>query len=56
MPVIASGGAGSLDHLAPAVRSGADAVLLASILHYGQHTVAEVKDRLAADGIPVRRA
>ena len=56
VPVIASGGAGSLDHLAPAIRSGADAVLLASILHYGQHTVAEVKDRLAADGIAVRRA
>jgi imidazole glycerol-phosphate synthase subunit HisF len=55
VPVIASGGAGSLEHLTPAVRAGADAVLLASILHYGQHTVAEVKDRLAADGVPVRR-
>jgi cyclase len=55
VPVIASGGAGRLEHLAPAIRSGADAVLLASILHYGQHTVAEVKDRLAADGVAVRR-
>jgi cyclase len=56
VPVIASGGAGNLEHLAPAIQAGADAVLLASILHYGQHTVAEVKDRLAADGVPVRRA
>jgi cyclase len=56
VPVIASGGAGSLDHLAPAIQAGADAVLLASILHYGRHTVAEVKDQLAADGVPVRRA
>jgi imidazole glycerol-phosphate synthase subunit HisF len=55
VPVIASGGAGRLEHLTDAVRAGADAVLLASILHYGQHTVSEVKARLAADGIPVRR-
>jgi cyclase len=41
--------------LADAVHAGADAVLLASILHYGQHTVGEIKARLAADGIPVRR-
>jgi cyclase len=54
VPVIASGGAGELSHLTAAVRAGADAVLCASILHYGQHTVAEVKDRLAADGISVR--
>jgi cyclase len=53
--VIASGGAGRLEHLTEAVRAGADAVLLASILHYGQHTVGEIKARLAADGIPVRR-
>ncbi len=56
VPVIASGGAGQIDHLADAVRAGADAVLCASILHYGQHTVAEVKTRLAGDGIPVRLA
>jgi imidazole glycerol-phosphate synthase subunit HisF len=55
VPVIASGGAGRLEHLTEAVRAGADAVLLASILHYGQHTVGEIKAQLAADGIPVRR-
>jgi len=54
VPVIASGGAGELAHLSAAVKAGADAVLIASILHYGQHTVAEVKARLAADGVPVR--
>jgi cyclase len=54
VPVIASGGAGELAHLSAAVQAGADAVLCASILHYGQHTVAEVKHRLAADGISVR--
>jgi cyclase len=54
VPVIASGGAGRLEHLTEAVRAGADAVLLASILHYGQHTVSEIKARLAADGVPVR--
>jgi cyclase len=55
VPVIASGGAGRMEHLTEAVRAGADAVLLASILHYGQHTVGEIKARLAADGVPVRR-
>jgi len=55
VPVIASGGAGELPHLTAAVRAGADAVLCASIFHYGHHTVREVKERLAADGIPVRR-
>ncbi|MGI8715072.1 MAG: imidazole glycerol phosphate synthase subunit HisF [Solirubrobacteraceae bacterium] len=54
VPVIASGGAGRLEHLSQAVWAGADAVLCASILHYGQHTVQEIKDRLAADGIAVR--
>jgi cyclase len=54
VPVIASGGAGDLKHLSEAVRAGADAVLLASILHYGHHTVAEVKRQLAHDGIAVR--
>ncbi len=55
VPVIASGGAGELDHLVAAVEDGhADAVLCASIFHYGQHTVAEAKDRMSRAGIPVR--
>jgi cyclase len=54
VPVIASGGAGELAHLTEAIAAGADAVLCASILHYGRHTVPEVKRRLAQDGIPVR--
>jgi len=54
VPVIASGGAGRLQDLAEAVQAGADAVLLASILHYGHHTVSEVKQFLAAGGIAVR--
>jgi cyclase len=57
VPVIASGGAGELDHLVDAVRDGhADAVLCASIFHYGQHTVAEAKERMERAGIPVRSA
>lgn len=55
IPVIASGGAGELAHLADALRAGADAALCASIFHYGQHTVGEAKEHLAAAGIPVRR-
>jgi cyclase len=55
VPVIASGGAGRLEHLSEAVQAGADAVLLASILHYGQHDIGEIKAHLAADGVPVRR-
>jgi cyclase len=54
VPVIASGGAGGLADLVDAIESGADAVLCASILHYGQHTVAEVKEHLARAGVPVR--
>ena len=54
VPVIASGGAGGPEHLAPAIEAGADAVLCASIFHYGQHTVAEVKRYLSRAGIPVR--
>ncbi|HEY6777007.1 MAG TPA: imidazole glycerol phosphate synthase subunit HisF [Thermoleophilaceae bacterium] len=55
VPVIASGGAGSLDHLVDAVeRGGADAVLCASIFHYGRHTVREAKERMREAGIPVR--
>ena len=55
VPVIASGGAGKLDHLVEAVERGrADAVLCASIFHYGQYTVAEAKAAMSAAGIPVR--
>ena len=54
VPVIASGGAGELDDLVDALKAGADAVLCASIFHYGHHTVAEVKAHLAAAGVPVR--
>jgi cyclase len=54
VPVIASGGAGTLDHLSDALRAGADAALCASIFHYGRHTVGEAKAHLAAAGIPVR--
>jgi cyclase len=56
VPVIASGGAGELDHLVDALRAGADAVLCASIFHYGRHTIAEAKAHLAAAGIAVRAA
>jgi len=56
VPVIASGGVGTLDHLADGVQQGgADAVLAASIFHYGQHTVGEAKALMAARGIAVRR-
>ena len=55
VPVIASGGAGELDHLVDGVVGGhADAVLCASIFHYGKHTVAEAKERMRSAGIPVR--
>lgn len=54
VPVIASGGAGELEHLAQALAAGADAVLCASIFHYGQLTVREVKRYLADAGIAVR--
>jgi imidazole glycerol-phosphate synthase subunit HisF len=54
VPVIASGGAGQLDHLVEAVEAGADAVLCASIFHYGRHTVGEAKARMRQAGIPVR--
>lgn len=55
VPVVASGGAGNLDHIAEVLFSGkADAVLAASIFHFGQYTVGEVKDHLRAHGISVR--
>jgi cyclase len=56
VPVIASGGVGTLEHLYEGLADGgASAVLAASIFHFGQHTVGEAKDYLAARGIPVRR-
>lgn len=55
VPVIASGGVGTLDHLVEGIRDGhASAVLAASIFHFGQHTIREAKERLAAAGLPVR--
>ncbi|NTV11638.1 MAG: imidazole glycerol phosphate synthase subunit HisF, partial [Zoogloea sp.] len=55
IPVIASGGVGNLDHLADGVTIGrADAVLAASIFHFGQHTVREAKELMRARGIEVR--
>jgi len=55
IPVIASGGVGSLDHLADGVTQGrADAVLAASIFHFGEHTVREAKELMRARGIEVR--
>lgn len=54
IPVIASGGAGTLDHLVEALRCGADAALAASIFHFRTFSIAEAKDRIAAAGIGVR--
>jgi cyclase len=55
VPVIASGGVGNLDHLADGIQQGgADAVLAASIFHYGEYTVQQAKQRMAERGIPVR--
>jgi cyclase len=54
VPVIASGGAGALEHFPPAVAAGADAVLAASVFHFGQLRIGEVKDALRAAGHPVR--
>ena len=55
IPVIASGGAGKLEHMADVLlHAGADAVLAASIFHFGKHTVAEAKSHLESRGIPVR--
>jgi imidazole glycerol-phosphate synthase subunit HisF len=54
VPVIASGGAGELEHLVAALRAGADAALAASIFHYGQFTIAEAHAAIAAAGIGVR--
>ncbi|MBY0468280.1 MAG: imidazole glycerol phosphate synthase cyclase subunit, partial [Burkholderiaceae bacterium] len=55
VPVIASGGVGALEHLSEGIRiGGADAVLAASIFHYGEFTVGQAKALMARDGIPVR--
>ncbi|MDD7964810.1 imidazole glycerol phosphate synthase subunit HisF [Actinomycetospora lemnae] len=54
VPVIASGGAGAVEHFAPAVAAGADAVLAASVFHFGIMRIGEVKDALRADGVEVR--
>lgn len=54
VPVIASGGAGAVDHFAPAVQAGADAVLAASVFHFRELTIGQVKEAMAAEGITVR--
>jgi cyclase len=54
IPVIASGGAGALEHFAPAVEAGADAVLAATVFHFGTLRIGEVKQALAEAGLPVR--
>ncbi|GGN04289.1 cyclase [Actinoplanes campanulatus] len=54
IPVIASGGAGAVEHFPPAVEAGADAVLAASVFHFGDLTIGEVKESLRAAGNPVR--
>ena len=54
VPLIASGGVGELAHLADGLLAGADAVLAASIFHFGRHTIAEAKRFLAGRGLAVR--
>jgi cyclase len=54
VPVIASGGAGEPAHLVEGLRAGADAVLCASIFHYGEYTIPEVREALRAAGVPMR--
>ncbi|WP_040161013.1 imidazole glycerol phosphate synthase subunit HisF [Nigerium massiliense] len=54
VPVIASGGAGTAEHFVQAARAGADAVLAASVFHYGRLRIRDVKDALSAAGFPVR--
>jgi cyclase len=55
VPLIASGGAGAVEHFPPAVEAGADAVLAASVFHFGQLRVGDVKQALSAAGVPVRQ-
>ena len=55
IPVIASGGVGTLDHMVAGIRDGhATAVLAASIFHFGEFSIAETKAHMAAAGVPVR--
>ena len=54
IPIIASGGAGKVEDFPPAVEAGADAVLAASVFHYGKMTIGDVKDALRAAGYTVR--
>src|SRR5690242_5405382 len=54
VPLIASGGAGTVEHFPPAVTAGANAVLAASVFHFGELTIGKVKDALRAGGVPVR--
>ena len=54
IPIIASGGAGQVADFAPAVKSGANAVLAASVLHFGEMTIPQIKEALAASGCLVR--
>jgi len=54
IPVIASGGAGAVEHFPPAVEAGADAVLAATVFHFGTLRIADVKQSLSAAGVPVR--
>jgi len=56
VPLIASGGVGTLDHLVDGIRAGADAVLAASIFHFGEHTMAEAKAVMSDAGVTVRPA
>jgi cyclase len=55
IPVIASGGAGAIEHFPPAIEAGANAVLAASVFHFGEISISEVKSELLNAGIPVRR-
>jgi cyclase len=54
VPIIASGGAGSPDHMVSAVKAGASAVLAASIFHFGEYTIREVKEYMSEAGVPMR--
>jgi cyclase len=56
VPVIASGGAGKVGDFAPAIRAGADAVLAATLFHFGELRIAAVKEALRAAGYPVRES
>jgi cyclase len=55
VPIVASGGAGGPEHMISAVRAGAGAVLAASIFHFGEYSISEVKRHMMEAGIPVRQ-